>query len=125
MKHLRIPEAATLIDPNTGEPSTLKEHVVTFAKAFYLAVQGAVKRGVLDTLAAYDLVDKVRGKPPGTWVALTEPEHEAVLPEFKKCAEGALSAEYLMSAREHVRAVVRAPDERPAVLVDTPVEAAE
>jgi hypothetical protein len=117
MKHIRIPEAATLIDPNTGEPSKQKDAVISFARVWYLAVMGAVKRGAIEVVPAHDLYDRVRSKKPGTWVELTEPEYEAVVPEFKKGDGGALSPEYLMSARDHVRAVVKAPDEIPVALV--------
>lgn len=115
MHYIKIEPPQPVLQPVTGQP-TPDGQTNDFPSIVRLACQGILQKQALSALEVFDLEDKLTGAKVGEYVALTEPEYQAIRPLFEK--PSAWPPAVTMSIRAFIRAVVKAPEERP-VHVDT------
>lgn len=119
MRYLIVPPAAEIHNPL--DPTKTIIDRVAFAAAVGACCAAIAGKQALDAIELVDLRDKVDQAAVGSWLALTEPEYKALLPEFTRPT--ALQPSFILGGGiVHIRAFLAAKSEKPVVLVpDEPV----
>jgi hypothetical protein len=112
MRYICIPEPIALVDIITGE--TINQKPWPFASAVALVCATIVQKQSMDALAVIDLRTKLSAHV-GKWVELTEQEYTAVESEFRKPGQ-AFAPGNVLQMGSFIKAVLRAPEDKPAVL---------
>lgn len=109
-RYITIPDTLPVLDPIEGTPTGDQ---LPFAKTVKVVLTMAVQSGgaQVDAFTMIDVRRKLTEAQPGQVVELTDDEHAAIAPLFK--SPRGVTAAFLFSLEEHLRAVVDAPNKRP------------
>lgn len=121
-RYIRIPEAVPLSNPDGTHmlhcarcQAQIEDgaRTATFAQAMGVVLGTMMQE--LDALVLIDIKRKLCGAEPGAIVELSDDHWTALRDKYKRPA--AFTPAYLFNAEPHLRAVLDAPTERPAVAV--------